>query len=78
MFRISTHVTNENKNKKLCNVKQISKFKTSKKVEITKVIDSHLNQQSEISIKPDVEAKLSFLSSLSCKYLIVIFSYVLL
>lgn len=60
----SKHRTNENQ---LHNLK-INKEKVFKEGPDIKKNDSHKNLQSEIPIKSNLEATLSFLSSLSCKY----------
>lgn len=52
------------KDTKLKNVKQITKSKTSQKDDNLK---KRSYQSSKIPVLPNLEAKLSFLSSLSCK-----------
>jgi len=55
------------KDTKLNNVKQITKSKTSQKDDNLKKKIFKLNQLSKIPVLPNLEPKLSFLSSLSCK-----------
>jgi len=62
--RISKHCTNE---KQLNNLK-IIKEKTIKEDINTKKNGAYQNLQSKMLIKSNIEATLSFLSSLSCKY----------
>lgn len=59
-------ILSEPHSKKQNNGEENTKTKTSKK---DKEI-SYLNQPTSIQIKSDTETKLSFLSSLSCKYLL--------
>lgn len=52
---------------KLNNVKQITKYKISPKDDNLKKRNIKFNELSKISVAPRLEAKLSFLSSLSSK-----------
>lgn len=63
-YRTSKHQTNKNQLNNL----QINKEKIFKADTDIKKNDTRSNLQSEIPIKSNLEATLSFLSSLSCKY----------